>query len=98
MTANWSTSSPKSYRTRGSENGSWWTTRPASIGRMRTARGRSPSLQALSRNLQLRTRSDQLEREGLRDGVTGVGGAELAPQGREVARDRALGRLQRLPG
>jgi hypothetical protein len=29
--------------------------------------------------LRLRTRSDQLERERLRDGVTRVGGAELAP-------------------
>jgi hypothetical protein len=30
-------------------------------------------------NAQLRTRSDQLEREGLRNGVARVGGTQLAP-------------------
>src|SRR6266852_7944578 len=47
-------------------------------------------------DVQLRTRGDQHEREGLRDGVAGVGGAELAPHVREVERDGALGNLQRL--
>src|SRR5258708_22148142 len=45
---------------------------------------------------QLQPHSDQPEREGLRDGVAGIGGAELAPHGREVERDGALGNLQRL--
>src|SRR6266852_1071464 len=47
-------------------------------------------------DVQLRTRGDQHEREGLRDGVAGVGGAELAPHVREVERDGALGNLQRV--
>src|SRR5258708_29509300 len=45
---------------------------------------------------QLQPHSDQPEREGLRDGVAGIGGAELAPPVREGERDSALGNLQRL--